>query len=136
MHAGGRRGGGDDFRGADGRRGRRASARAVARGHLGWHGPGWRALRLRSVCHVVVGRRGGVGGERGWERGALHDPIVYNDSCVFTWLGGSSSRGRFGDMGVSVSASSIAARAAAGSERGRVGARSMTLSVLLIVDPF
>ena len=38
------------------------------------------ALRLRSVCHVVVGRRGGVGGERGWERGALHDPIVYNDS--------------------------------------------------------
>ena len=40
------------------------------------------ALAVGRLRHVVVGRRGGVGGERGWERGALHDPIVYNDSCV------------------------------------------------------
>ena len=39
-------------------------ARAVARGYLGWREPGWRALRLRSVGQVLVGRRGGVGGER------------------------------------------------------------------------
>ena len=34
------------------------------------------------MCHVVVGRRrrDRVGGKSGWERGALHDPIVYNDS--------------------------------------------------------
>ena len=57
------------------------SARAVARGYLGWHGPGWRSLRLRGIWHVVAGRRGGVGRESGWERGALRDPIVCNDSC-------------------------------------------------------
>ena len=48
-----------------------------------------------------------------------------------TWSSGWSGRGRFGDRGVSMSASSIAARAAAAREGG--GARSMTLSVLLIV---
>ena len=52
------------------------SARAVARGYLGRHGPGWRSLRLRGVGHHLVGQRGGVGGERGGERGAFHDPIV------------------------------------------------------------
>ena len=44
-----------------------------------------------------------------------------------TWSGGSYWRGRFGDRGVFMSASSIAARAAAAREGG--GARSMTLSV-------
>ena len=46
---------------------------------------------------------------------------------VLTWLGGSSWRGRFGDNGVSMNASSIAARAAAARAGG--GARSMTLSL-------
>eukprot|EP00967_Tisochrysis_lutea_P072320 scaffold96305_cov44-Tisochrysis_lutea.AAC.2 len=31
---------------------------------------------VRGVGHHLVGRRGGVGGERGGERGALHDPVV------------------------------------------------------------
>ena len=51
-------------------------------------------------------------------------------ALVPTWLGGghgSSWRGRFGDSGVSMKPSSIAARAAAAREGG--GARSMTLSV-------
>ena len=51
-------------------------ARTVAREHLSWRGPSCRAMRLHGVLHVLVGRRGGVGGERGRERGALHDPIV------------------------------------------------------------
>ena len=37
---------------------------------------------------------------------------------VPTWLGGSSWRGRFGDIGVSIRASSIAARAAVASSEG------------------
>ena len=44
-----------------------------------------------------------------------------------TWLGGSSWRGRFGDIGVFIRTSSSAARAAAAVEGG--GARSMTLSL-------
>ena len=47
-------------------------------------------------------------------------------ALVPTWLGGSSWRGRFGDSGVSISTSSITARAAAAGEGS--GARSMTLS--------
>ena len=48
-------------------------------------------------------------------------------ALVPTWLGGSSWRGRFGDSGVSMKASSIAARAAAARAGG--SARSMILSV-------
>eukprot|EP00967_Tisochrysis_lutea_P024551 scaffold28216_cov31-Tisochrysis_lutea.AAC.7 len=36
----------------------------------------WRAVWLRGVHHDLVTRRGGVGGERGGEQRALHDPIV------------------------------------------------------------
>ena len=50
--------------------------RAVARGHPESRDPWMRVLRLRGVGHHLIGRRGGVGGERGGERGALHDPIV------------------------------------------------------------
>ena len=32
-------------------------------------------MRLRDVCHVLIGRRGGVDGEGGGERRALQDPI-------------------------------------------------------------
>ena len=50
-------------------------ARVVARGYLKKGGLGWRALRLRSVAgHILVGRRGGVGGGGGGERGALQAP--------------------------------------------------------------
>ena len=37
---------------------------------------GGRALHLRNVGHILVGRRGRVGGGRGWERGALQGSIV------------------------------------------------------------
>ena len=35
----------------------------------------WWLLWLRGVQHILVGQRGGVGGERRGERCALHDPI-------------------------------------------------------------
>eukprot|EP00967_Tisochrysis_lutea_P022313 scaffold25416_cov30-Tisochrysis_lutea.AAC.3 len=50
-------------------------ARAAAREHLDWRGPGCQAVRLHGVRHVLVGWRGGVGAERVGERGALHDPM-------------------------------------------------------------
>ena len=50
--------------------------RGAARGHLGGRELWERAVRLRDVGHHLVSRRGGVGEERGGERGALHDPIV------------------------------------------------------------
>ena len=50
--------------------------RGAARGHLGGRGLWERTVRLRGVGHHLVSRRGGVGEERGGERGALPDPIV------------------------------------------------------------
>eukprot|EP00967_Tisochrysis_lutea_P005437 scaffold6508_cov37-Tisochrysis_lutea.AAC.5 len=53
----------------------KVKARAAARGHLFGRGPavgryGW----LRGVRHVLVGRRGGVGGERRERRGVWRAP--------------------------------------------------------------
>ena len=49
--------------------------REAARGHLDGRGLWVWSLRLHGVGHHLVGQRGGVGGERGGERRALHDPI-------------------------------------------------------------
>ena len=43
--------------------------------HVGRGGALWRALRVRGVGHGPIARRIGVGGRRGGERRALHDPI-------------------------------------------------------------
>ena len=49
-----------------------AVCRVVARGYLGWHGSGWRSLRLQGVSHGLVSHRGGGG--RRERRGAGRAP--------------------------------------------------------------
>ena len=53
-------------------------------------------------------------------------------ASVPTWLGGSSWRGGFGDIGVSMNASSIAARAAA-ARAGRRRSLHDPISLLIVV---
>ena len=74
-----------------------AVCRVVARGYLGWHGSGWRSLRLQGVSHGLVSQRGGGGGERGRERGAHHDPIVI--TIVIEDKGMKGGKGRGGERG-------------------------------------
>eukprot|EP00967_Tisochrysis_lutea_P088347 scaffold125303_cov31-Tisochrysis_lutea.AAC.1 len=59
-----------------------------------WLAGAWAGVALAGECGIcaacsvpvpnpLIGRRGGMAGVRGWERGALHDPIVYNDSSLY-----------------------------------------------------